>query len=111
MKQLFTVLDFNRDQDTNILTVDLDCNRCHIPLKKFEKWLDRTDRLDWVHDWSDHNGDHCQETGRYNISQYWEMSAKQINKDIYEFIVIHFVNPFKGIIDSINEITAEYERG
>ena len=43
MKALFKVLDFYRDQDTNILTVDLDCNRCHIPLAQFEKWLDRTD--------------------------------------------------------------------
>ena len=108
MKALFKVLDFYRDQDTNILTVDLDCNRCHIPLSQFEKWLDRTDRLEWVHDWSDNTGEHCQETGRYSISQYWQMSAKQIQHDIYEFIVIHFTNPLQGIINSLNQITNEY---
>lgn len=111
MKTLFEVIDYNVDRDCNLLFVALSTeNNCYIPLRKFERWLDRTDRLDWVHDWSDQNGDHCQETGRYKISQYWEMSSRQIHQDIYEFIVIHFVDPFQGIIDSITEITNEHAR-
>lgn len=108
MKHLFKVIDFYVDRDTNILTVDLDCNRCHIPLNQFENWLDRTDRLDWTKDWADHDGDHCQVSGKYSISEYWGIYWGCIHKDIYDFIVINYTNPMQGIIDSINEITSEY---
>jgi len=108
MKKQFKVIDFNKDQFTNILTVDLDCNRCHIPLDKFEKWLGSTDKLNWVHDWSDHDGEHCQESGRYNISQYWDMSQKQIQHDIYDFIDIHFVS--NNFVNQFTKTTSEYAR-
>lgn len=112
MKTLFKILDFNVDSDINCLHVELDTDhKCHIPLDQFEKWLERTDRLAWTHDWSDHNGEHCQETGQYTIDQYWDMSAKFIKHDIYEFIVINFIDPIKGIKDSITKITSEYAKG
>lgn len=109
MKTLFEIIDYNADTDCNVLTVDLSTdNRCHIPLDKFQAWLKPTDRLQWVHDWSDHDGDHCQETGEYSLDQYWQMAHAFIKHDIYEFIVIHFVDPFKGIKNSITKMTTEY---
>jgi hypothetical protein len=112
MKTLFEITEYNVDRDCNVLCVDLSTeHRCHIPLTQFEKWLQRTDRLSWVHDWSDHDGEHCQETGEYSTEQYWEMSTAFIKHDIYEFIVIHFVSDaFKDIKDSITKITHEYAR-
>lgn len=109
-KPLFEVIDFERDQSCDMLTVILKERNCYIPLRQFERWLDRTDRLNWVHDWSDHTGSHCQETGTYSISSYWDMSHKMIKADIYDFICIHFVDPFKTIKNSINEITRQYAK-
>jgi hypothetical protein len=61
-----------------------------------------------VHDWSDHTGEHCQESGTYTLDQYWDMSHQYIAHDIYTYILINFVDPFKDIKNSITKITAEY---
>lgn len=110
MKTLMKIIDFNLDRDDNQITVDLDTNRCFIPLDQFEAWLKRTDRLQWVHDYSDYTGEHCQDTGEYSFDQYWQMAQAYIKHDIYEFIVINFIDPIKGIKDSITNITTEYAR-
>lgn len=110
MKTLMKIIDFNLDRDDNQITVDLDTNRCFIPLDQFESWLKRTDRLQWVHDYSDYTGEHCQDTGEYSFDQYWQMAQAYIKHDIYEFIVINFIDPIKGIKDSITNITTEYAR-
>jgi hypothetical protein len=36
------------------------------------------------------------------------MSHKYISHDIYTYILLHFVDPFKDIKNSITKITAEY---
>lgn len=108
MKTLMKVIDYHMDRDENALTVELDSNTCHIPLDQFEAWLERTDRLYWVHDYADHTGEHCQEHGQYTPEQYWQMSFQYIAHDIYEFIVINFIDPVKGIQDCITKITSEY---
>jgi hypothetical protein len=109
MKALMKIVDFYLDREDNQLTVDLDTdNRCYIQVDQFEAWLKRTDRLQWVHDYADYTGEHCQDTGEYSLDQYWQMAQAYIKHDIYEFIVIHFVDPFKGIKDSITKITTEY---
>jgi hypothetical protein len=110
MKTLFEIIDFITDRNINSLTVELENNTCEIPLSKFEAWLERTDRLNWVHDWSDHSGEHCQESGTYTLDQYWDMSHQYIAHDIYTYILINFVDPFKDIKNSITKITAEYAR-
>ena len=110
MKTLFEIIDFITDRNINSLTVELENNTCEIPLSKFEAWLERTDRLNWVHDWSDHTGEHCQESGTYTLDQYWDMSHQYIAHDIYTYILINFVDPFKDIKNSITKITAEYAR-
>jgi hypothetical protein len=108
MKTLFEIIDFIAERNLNSLTVELENTTCEIPLSKFEDWLQRTDRLNWVHDWSDHTGEHCQESGTYTLDQYWDMSHKYIAHDIYTYILINFVDPFKDIKNSITKITAEY---
>jgi hypothetical protein len=114
MKRLFEIVDYNKDAESNLITVEVETNtshnRCYLPLTTFENWLNRTDRLNWIHDWSDQCGSHCQETGKYSINSYWEMANAYIKADIYDFIVIHFVNPFSDIPNAINQITKEYAR-
>jgi len=110
MKTLFEIIDFIAERNLNSLTVELENTTCEIPLSKFEDWLHRTDRLNWVHDWSDHSGEHCQESGTYTLDQYWDMSHQYIAHDIYTYILINFVDPFKDIKNSITKITAEYAR-
>lgn len=91
MNRLFNIIEYNID--SNVLTVELDTpNRCHIPLDRFESWLKKSDRLQWVNDYSDASGEHCQETGEYSLEQYWELPSALIKNDIYDFIVIHFVS-------------------
>jgi len=109
MKQ-FTINDFERCEETNTLTVYTDKNTCLIPLSDFERWIKHTERLQWIEDWSDHAGEHCQESGEYTIEQYWEMGSRLISSDIYDFIVIHFINPFKDIPNTLNQITTEYAK-
>ena len=106
--KLFSINGFERCEDNNILTVYTDKNTCHLPLKDFERWLKKTDRLKWIEDWSDHDGEHCQESGEYTLSQYWDMGSRFVSSDIYDFIVIHFVNPFKS--ESLNKILKHYEQ-
>lgn len=109
MKALLKIIDFNVDRDDNALTVELNThNTCHIKLDQFEQWLERTDRLEWVRDWADHDGDHCQVTGKYSFKEYWAIYRGSIHQDIYDFIVINFIDPVKGIKDSITKITNEY---
>ena len=110
MKTLFEVIDYNVDRDCNLLFVALSTdNNCYIPLDQFEKWLKRSDRLEWSHDWSDHDGEHCQVSGKWTIQEYWEQYHELfLKKDIYDFIVIHFTDPFKDIQNSITKITTEY---
>jgi hypothetical protein len=103
--KLFAINGFERCEDT--LTVYTDKNTCHIPLQDFEKWLKRTDRLQWIEDWSDHTGEHCQESGEYTLSQYWDMGARFISVDIYDFIVIHFVNPFENLTKTLKQIQSQ----
>lgn len=111
MKTLMKIIDFNLDRDDNQLTVELDQYKsCQINLGQFEGWLKRTDRLQWIHDWADHDGDHCQDQGEYTLDQYWQMADAYIKHDIYEFIVINFIDPIKGIKNSITNITNEYAR-
>jgi hypothetical protein len=111
MKTLMKIIDFNLDRDDNQLTVETDKYRsCQINLEQFEAWLKRTDRLQWIHDWSDHDGGHCQENGEYSLDQYWQMADAFIKHDIYEFIVINFIDPIKDIKHSITKITHEYAR-
>lgn len=111
MKTLFKIVDFAVEHDDNEIIAHLDTEHvCHIPLDKYQDWLKRTDRLQWVHDYSDHTGEHCQDTGEYTIDQYWEMADAFIKHDIYEFISIHFIDPFTGIKESIIKITREYAK-
>lgn len=111
MKPLLKIIDFNVDKDDNALTVELNThNTCHIKLDQFEQWLERTDRLEWVRDWADHDGDHFQVTGKYSFKEYWAIYRGSIHQDIYDFIVINFIDPVKGIKDSITKITNEYAR-
>lgn len=110
MKKLFTIIDFERSQEDNLLTVMLNCNNCFILLSDFEKWLERTDRLLWENNYSDESGDHCQENGAYSLSQYWDMGYKFITNDIYDFIVIHYTTPFKDIPKTLTNITNTYAR-
>lgn len=97
MKTLFEIIDFITERNLNSLTVELENNTCEIPLSKYEDWLQRTDRLNWVHDWSDHTGEHCQETGTYTLDQYWKMSSRHIAHDIYSFILAHFLDAIKDV--------------
>lgn len=104
------ILHYERDINTNILSVQLESNTCHIPLIAFERWLIQSDKLSWVHDWSDESGQHCQETGEYTIEQYWDMGMRHIKADIYDFFVIHkFITP-QPIEKSLNIICNEYKR-
>ena len=105
--KLFEITDYNKDN--KILTVDLSTgNRCHIPLLNFETWLIRSERLQWIADYPDHNGEHVQEAGIMSLEQYWEMSHHFIHADIYDFIVIHFVDDSKSIQQSLKKITDNY---
>lgn len=111
MKKLFKITDFSVEHDDNEIIATLDTQHvCHIPLNKFERWLKQTDRLEWVHEYSDNTGDHIQETGRYTMDQYWGMSRAYLKYDIYEFIGIHFIDPFTSIKESIIKINREYAR-
>lgn len=108
MSKLFTVLDFNKDETSNKLCVEITNHSLEIPLNQFNTWLKRTDRLHWVHDYTDHNGEHVQETGEYTFDTYWGMAWNYIAHDIYEFVV-NFIDPTKGI-NSINQILSTYAK-
>lgn len=109
MKTLFEIIDFAVEHDDNEIIAQLDTQHvCHIPLNKFQAWLKRTDRLEWINDSSDHNGDHVQHAGTYTLDQYWQLDTAWIKRDLYEFIAIHFIDPFTGIKESIIKITREY---
>jgi hypothetical protein len=111
MKTLMQIIDFNLDREENQLLVELDQYKsCQIKLSQYEAWLKRTDRLEWVSDYADYTGSHCQETGEYSLDQYWDLPQDYIKHDIYEFIVINFIDPIKDIKNSITKITHEYAR-
>lgn len=100
----FEITEYNVDRDCNVLCADLSTgHRCHIQLDQFENWLNSTDRLEWVNDWADHDGDHCMVSGKYSIAEYWGIYWGCIHKDIQDFIQINFIDSFENLTTKITE--------
>jgi guanylate kinase len=55
--------------------------------EKFEKWLEKDGRLEWVYEYADYSGEAVQETGILPIEDYFvENSSYKIKEDLYDYI-------------------------
>ena len=89
MTKLFNITDFNLwEKEIEVLT---DKKDYFIPRQKFEDWLRWDDRLNWEMNYSDHNGDHKQETGVMSLEEYWSTDQKGIKEDLYDYIVTKII--------------------
>ena len=59
-----------------------------IDREKFEKWLEKDGRLEWIYDYADCQGEAVQETGILPIEDYFsENSTYKIKEDLYDYII------------------------
>ena len=69
----------------------------------FEKWLQDTDRLEWINVTADHNGEPVEKTGVMTLAEYWD--GDYINEDIIEYIIYHQPASFFDLKKSIDKCT------
>lgn len=76
---------------------------------KFASWLKANEKLDWVKDSSDHNGDHVQQAGTWNFEEYLNARPHWIvEDDLVEYlqeVVFKPAQVFDDILKSIKNIT------
>lgn len=92
VQKLFEIEDFNlwEDEIEVFLTKGEVQREKNIPRAKFENWLKDSGRLDWEDNYSDHTGEHVQETGSMTIDQYWDdCHFEQKCFDLYEYLILH----------------------
>ena len=77
--------------------------------KDFEKWLDKSGRLDEVFDYVDHNGEHYQEERTISLETYWEGNMN-FEDDVYDYIISKSTtDPFFDTQKAINQIVSEFK--
>ena len=87
--QLFEITDYNLWEDD--IEVFTDKKDYFIIRQKFENWLRFSDRLNYEMNYSDHNGEHIQETWVMSLEEYWGLTRKEIIKDLYDYIVVKII--------------------
>ena len=100
-KRIFVQVSFPDDREGKEIKIGRD---------NFERWLDNTDRLEWVCDTSDWSGEHQQKTGKAKPYEYWEkFSFDQISQDLYDYILIKNAGDVFGDIQAALEgILSDY---
>jgi len=91
--KFFKITDYNLwDTDVEVFIQYPDSREKSfmIPRTKFEDWLLFDDRLNTEMNLSDESGKHKQELGQLSISEYWALNREEIEKDLYDYIVINY---------------------
>lgn len=92
-RNLFNIIEYiltDNEIETFILYNNMTERKIDIPRNKFEDWLLFDDRLNTEMNLSDESGNHKQELGQLSLDEYWALNRSEIEKDLYDYIVINY---------------------
>lgn len=92
--KLFKIVNYTLEE--NQIVVDIDRHgkeeEIKIPRRPYEQWLEDSSRLEWVNDWSNHEGMHMQQTGTFELDMYWHDSFIDKKNDLYDWLILKKVS-------------------
>ena len=92
-----------------LVVVELDNEQSvNIDREKFEKWLERSGRLEYSFEAPDHTGELRSMDGVMSIKSYWD--EWDAYNDLYDYMIVHnVVDPF-DVNESLKNILDDYSQ-
>lgn len=106
MNKLFEIecFDLEENQITVFAVKGTASKTITVPRQKFENWLRFDDRLNWEMNCSDYKGEHVQETGVMSMEEYYALPEREIDKDLYDYIVLKMEDSAKIFDETYSSI-------
>ncbi len=74
------------DITENYIIADVDGKETHVKREDFQVWADDNDLRDYCNDYSEYTGEHLQETGTMDWSDYYDCAG--FKKDLEKYLTV-----------------------